>query len=169
MSKRDEYDSPKLEYIQSPEHISTDALAEKWDMSPYALRQRSTKEGWVAARAAYQMALENRSCEAKLRATEESAQAVVDGYTANLAKVTGILLHRLDELAAGEISLDKVIRALHATIELDRKVRGLDVMKIEHDIPEPWRDLFMAHGLRLPGNGKDHGEGDGECASEVRH
>lgn len=173
--KKPTYANPKLEYVQSPDGPSVETLAEKWhkeDGDGYSaghLKQRCHEEGWVAQRVAYQTALENRSCEAKLRATEQNAQAVVDGYTRNLAYVTGLLVRRITQLAEDDISLDKAIRALHATIELDRKVRGLDVMKIEHDIPEPWKDLFMTHGLRLPGNGRDRDEGNGECASEVRH
>lgn len=62
-------------------------------------------------------------------------------------------LARLDRIYEAAMNAEELRTAISALNEQNRMIGLHEPQIVEHKVPEPWRELFDAHGIRTPGNG----------------
>jgi len=172
--KKPKYIEPRDEYVRSLDPISVPALAKKWhrkDRDGYSrswLYKRSAAERWRDERLRHWDRIRQVTAEKEIEETADEHARIVERYTRLLDGVMGgavRFLKRFDppegatpEERASFVPDYKGAREAASTlmtaIELDRKVRGLDVQKFrdvtdEESDPDYYADASDAELERL--------------------
>jgi len=144
------YLNPKDEYVRSPEKVTISALANKWhheDRDGYSepwLKKRCSKEGWRNLRLAHWERARSVTIAKELDDTAEAHATVIKRYTTLLDGMMGGAVRYLKQFEPPEGTPPEerstfmppfkgpgeAAAVLQKCIELDRKVRGMDVQKI---------------------------------------
>lgn len=143
------YIDPRDEYVRSLEPITVPMLAEKWhreDRDGYSsswLYKRSAVERWRDERLRHWERIRQTTAEKEIVKTADEHARIVTRYTDLLGGVMGGALRFLKQFEAPEgataeeratfipdyKNAREAASTLMTAIELDRKVRGLDVQK----------------------------------------
>lgn len=185
--KQPTYLDPRDEYVRSPDGITLDALTEKWHRehgdgySTSWLRKRSAREGWQKERLAYWERARNITATKELDKTADEHARIIERYTRLLDGVVAGSVRYLQQFQPPEGATPEeraefvppfkgpgeASKVLMLAVELDRKVRGLDVQKFQDVTDEEDSTDAYAHltddQLETLANEEDDDAGGGEA------
>lgn len=78
-------------------------------------------------------------------------------------------LSRLEYLWRRAVDDGNLETARKVVADLNKMLGLNEPEAFRFDMPVPWVDLFVEHGIKRPGNGKDADGGGNHAPSEVRH